>query len=758
MFWVWVVSFYLTTSVSAAAFFEGDEGGAVSGLVTDPAGAVLIGARVLVTQQPGGQAREVATDKQGRYALKDLPQGRYTVEAQAQGFLSLSREVSLSAGEQAKVDFVLPLPTFGESVLVTARAGTDLERVAGGSSVVPPAEIEQSRAVNLKDALGFTPGVLAQSRFGADESQLSVRGSGLRNNFHLRGINLLINSIPYQDADGFSDFESLELMATERIEVWKGANALRFGGNSMGGAINFVTPTGLTAPRLQLRLQGGSFGTFKGQLATGGRRGSLRHYLSFSDTELDGYRAHSQQGRQRFFGNFGFTLDERTDLRVDLVYANVSEKLPGSLTAAEFQADPQQADPVNVAQDWGRFYDFVRAGVGLTRRLGAGQELELIAFGQYRNMDHPIFLVLDQDGRTFGAEVRYRVEGSLGGRADRLVLGFAPQVGDISERRYVNLNGQRGPLVALFGTEALNYGFYFENQLDLAPQLTFIAGGRVDRATRRFEDRFLADGDRSDERVYSAFSPRFGLLFRAGETQIFGNLSRSYEPPLLLELTSFGAPGFLDLKAQDAWQYEVGTRGRRTDRLSWDFSFFDVEIEDEILNVNVTPFPFAPFTIPSYRNAPKTRHLGVELGGEVGLGRSALAANDRLRLRLAYTWSRFRFVEDPAYTGKFLPGAPPHILRSELRYEHPRGIWVAPMLDWCPASYFVDSANTARNEAYAVVNLKAGYEGRKLGLYFELQNLTDRLYSASVQVDNALGRYYEPTAGRSAYLGLRYRF
>lgn len=363
---------------------------------------------------------------------------------------------------------MLPLPTFGESVLVTARAGTDLERVPGGSSVVPPAEIEQSRAVNLKDALGFTPGVLAQSRFGADESQLSVRGSGLRNNFHLRGINLLINSIPYQDADGFSDFESLELMATERIEVWKEANALRFGGNSMGGAINFVTPTGLTAPRLPLRLQGGSFGTFKGQLAAGGRRGSLRHYLSFSDTEPDGYREHSQQGRQRFFGNFGFTLDERTDLRVDLVYANVSEKLPGSLTAAEFQANPQQADPVNVAQDWGRFYDFVRAGVGLTRRLGDHQELELIAFGQYRNMDHPIFLVLDQDARTFGGEIRYRVEGSLAGRADRLVLGFAPLLGDISERRYVNLSGQRGPLVALFGTEALNYGFYFENQIELA--------------------------------------------------------------------------------------------------------------------------------------------------------------------------------------------------------------------------------------------------------------------------------------------------
>jgi len=47
--------------------------------------------------------------------------------------------------------------------------------------------IEQTRAANLKDVLDFVPGVMIRPRFGAaDESQLSIRGSGLRNNFHLR--------------------------------------------------------------------------------------------------------------------------------------------------------------------------------------------------------------------------------------------------------------------------------------------------------------------------------------------------------------------------------------------------------------------------------------------------------------------------------------------------------------------------------------------------------------------------------------------
>ena len=84
------------------------------------------------------------------------------------------------------------------------------------------------------------------------------------------------------DADGFGDFESLDLMATERIELWKGANALRFGGNQAGGAINFVTPTGETAPELTVRALGGSFGLLKAQVASGGVRGPLGYYASFS--------------------------------------------------------------------------------------------------------------------------------------------------------------------------------------------------------------------------------------------------------------------------------------------------------------------------------------------------------------------------------------------------------------------------------------------------------------------------------------------
>ncbi|HMB55332.1 MAG TPA: TonB-dependent receptor, partial [Thermoanaerobaculia bacterium] len=608
------------------------------------------------------------------------------------------------------------------------------------------------------DVLFYVPGVLAQSRWGADETQLSVRGSGLRNNFHHRGLNLLINGVPYQDADGFGDFETLDLMVIERVELWKGANALRHGGNTLGGALNFVTYSGATGAPLEADLLAGSYDLTKAKVGLAGDVGAGGSYfLSASFSDHGGYRDHAEQERTRLFGNLRWQLGDGLEAWVDAIYADVSEELPGALTREQFDADPRQAAANNVAQGYGRFYDYGRLGFGVRRRFGR-QSLEATVFAQVRDVDHPIFQVLDQDQRTVGGEVRWSYEGAPADRLERVVVGFAPQVGDNDERRFENLAGERGELVAEFGAEAENLGFYVESQWRLAPRWTLSAGGRFDEATRTYEDRFLADGDRSDERTFSAASPKLGVLWRpSDDSELFANVSRAHEPPLTLELTGFGSPGFLDLEAQDAWQAEIGSRGQLASGLGWQLSLYEIEIDDEIVNENVRPFPGAPFTIPTYRNAEQTRHRGVELGISAPLARDLAVGGDRLSTQLAYTFSDFHFVDDPVFGDNDLPGAPRHVLRAELRYEHPRGHWIAPNVDWSPADYYVDSANTVENDGYAVFNLRGGWQWGRLGLYVEVVNLGDETYSGSVQVDSADGRFYEPADARSFSVGLRWR-
>jgi iron complex outermembrane receptor protein len=119
--------------------------------------------------------------------------------------------------------------------LAEEEARKELERTPGGVGFVGEKEIEESRALNEKDVLNFIPGVFIRPRFGAEESQISIRGSGLRNNFHVRGVNILMDGFAINNADGFGVFGLLDLLTAKRIEVYKGANALRLGGNTLGG-------------------------------------------------------------------------------------------------------------------------------------------------------------------------------------------------------------------------------------------------------------------------------------------------------------------------------------------------------------------------------------------------------------------------------------------------------------------------------------------------------------------------------------------
>lgn len=749
--WFLVVVLASIAFISPAAAVEA----VVTGRVVDAEGTPVPDASIRLVPQPSARVLEASTDATGRFTISRVSSGASTLEIEATSYLPARKEVAVPVSGSLFVEIRLERSVFTEHVVVTGVVGKDIQSVPGGTAVVSLEDIESSLAHNLKDLVNFVPGVLAQPRFGAEESQVSIRGSGLRNNFHHRGTNLLINGIPYQDADGFGDFESLDLLAMERIEIWKGANALRYGGNTTGGAINFVTHDGGTAPPWGAIGEGGSYGLQKAQAAAAGALGSATYYVSASHTDLDGYRDHSAQDRDRVFANVRWALGADTALVADVSYADVVEELSGSLSRAEFEQDPRQAGDEQVAQDWGRRYHFGRMALGALHRLEDNEEIGVSIYGQQRDMIHPIFQVLDQDQRTLGGEVHYRRDGPAGSRLRRIVTGFSLQVGRTKERRYENDGGRPGDLTAQFDATAKNYGAYFEGELGLTPSLSLVLGGRADRAVRSFDDRFPSDGDRSDERTFSGVTPRIGVLWAAGaDLQVFGNVTRSSEPPLLLEMTSFGAPGFLPLEAQDTWQYEVGSRGRLVGRLSWDVAAYFSSIRNEFINTSVQPFPGAPFTVPSYRNAERTRHMGLELGSDVTL-LDRIAG--RLSWRTAYTLSRFRFDDDPSFGSNDLPGAPRHLVRSEVRFQRPLGFWVAPAVDWSPSSFFVDSANTEKNDPYATLNIRGGYDWRGVGLYAQATNLTDRRYSASVVVDDALGRYYEPSNGRSYYAGLRWR-
>jgi iron complex outermembrane recepter protein len=96
-------------------------------------------------------------------------------------------------------------------------------------------------------------------------------------------------------------------------------------------------------------------------------------------------------------------------------------------------------------------------------------------------------------------------------------------------------------------------------------------------------------------------------------------------------------------------------------------------------------------------------------------------------------------------------------MTTELKYTHPSGFSLAPSVEWIPQSYFVDSQNTVKNDGWTNLSLRADWTTQYgMTLFAAGQNLANRRFSQSVQVDNAAGKYFEPADARSFYAGLRW--
>src|SRR5215813_12108909 len=97
--------------------------GQITGLISDPAGAVVAGARVTVTNRDTGIVRETGTNEQGYYTFALLNPGTYELGVQKTGFKAMTRPgVKLDVAQIARVDLALQLGEVQDSITVITEA------------------------------------------------------------------------------------------------------------------------------------------------------------------------------------------------------------------------------------------------------------------------------------------------------------------------------------------------------------------------------------------------------------------------------------------------------------------------------------------------------------------------------------------------------------------------------------------------------------------------------------------------------------
>lgn len=650
------------------------------------------------------------------------------------------------------------------AVQTAEQALREIQQTPGGVAVVPAdAYKNNSVASTIKDILDYVPGVFAQPKFG-DDTRLSIRGSGLSRNFHLRGVQLYMDGIPINTSDGYGDFQEIDPTAYKFVEVWKGANALRFGANSLGGAINFVTPTGRDANINSAGIDMGSFGYRRFQGNVGGSNGPWDGFFAASNQQSQGFRDHSYGHDTRASGNIGYQFSPDFETRFYIDANDVRQRIPGSVTRTSALTNPEAAAPVNVANDWQRNIDTVRIANKTTMRFD-NTTVEFGAFGVDRHLMHPIFQWLDYRYKDYGGFVRATDDRAIDGYRNKFVAGINILNGTIEAQQYVNTGGYKGAPMSSLLQKPENYSGYAENSFYFLPNVAFVAGTQYLFAVRDQKVNFSLNGDVDGRSTFSLWSPKTGILWEVDPTwQVFGNISRSAEVPSFGESVapSFQNPTyptipFFDIKAQTATTYEIGTRGKRPD-LTWELTGYRANIRNELMcfysnfgNCNVT-------------NADRTVHQGIEAGLGAAIFKNIFVQGhgaDKLWVNLAYTYNDFRFDNDPTYGNNQIPGAPRHYLRGELLYKHPTGFYIGPNIEWVPEAYYVDSANTLATQAYAIWGLKAGVDDGKYSFYLEARNIANKAYIASASIINQANPsspLFEPGTGRAVYAGMKVRW
>jgi iron complex outermembrane receptor protein len=647
-------------------------------------------------------------------------------------------------------------------------------QIPGAFTIRTNDDMDLGRASNFQDLLQRVPGVFLQSENGMEVSKVSIRGSGITSEDEPLGVMFLMDGLNFNQADGETVLEDIDIAAINYAEVFRGADAFRYGALTLGGAINLVPFTGYNVAPFQVRLEGGSYGFFRGDMSGGAVQGRFDEYGAISFREREGFRDHSRENTEIFFGDLGYKFNDEVVNRFYLTLDRFDRNLPGGLTKSQMEDDPMQANPLAVIQDWNKSLSNVRMADKLSIQTDQIQ-FSAGAFWYHHDVENRGFFSADfREGieqfysDNVGANLHLVSRHQLFGLRNILTIGVSPQYEKEPSENYENIFGHTGATTARGTGISVNLPSYFDDQLYLTQRFSILAGAQAIFAERHFIDEFVTDteGNQSHRQNFWGFTPKLGAMYEINpKTQAFINFSRTWQPPSFDNMVEFtegpnSSVVYTPLQPQHAWTIEIGTRGEYS-RFQWELSLYRSWVRDELLEINDV---FGNDL--GARNVPHTIHQGIEAGLEVELFRDILVpkqsnrAGDRVSLEQSYTLNDFHMDGNAIYGDNRLPSIPVHVYEAQLLYQAPSGWYAGPNLQCNFSRYPVDEANTLFADSYVLLGFRAGFRRASgFSVFVDCRNLTNQTYAAAVDViadarTEEDPEIFHPGDGRSFYGGV----
>ncbi len=665
-----------------------------------------------------------------------------------------------------------------------------LERIPGSGDVIDRDALDTSRVFTTNEALRKVPGINAR-----DEE-----GFGLRPNIGIRGLNptrstkvtLLEDGIPlsYAPYGDNASYYHPPIDRYERIEVLKGSGQVLYGPQTIGGVINYVTPTPTEA-----------FSGFIG--VTGGNRDYLNAHARLSGGGLmldmmhkqgDGARDNTHSELRDISLKKVFAIGDRQGVTLRANYYTEDSTVTYSgITNAEYRNFGARYNPFKNDS-----FETRRIGLSATHEIAFNADTSLITnlYGSSFNRDWwrqsstttdtqcgNAFRDARLAGQTvnpdscnsvqgrlrdyyqFGIEPRLRTRHAFLGAPSELETGFRLHH-EKQERKQLNgaAPGARIGTLTEDNERDTNAIAAFAQNKFLLGALTIAPGLRYEFIDVKRTDRRV--GGNSGSESLSAVIPSLGATYVIQEgTTVFAGVHRGFAPPRVEDLVTTGtgpAATFTNVGAERSWNFEAGTRAQISKQLNVQATFFRNNFQRLIAVGSI-----AGGNLPLSQG--EALFQGLELGGRYGDPSGVYSTAAITFLPTAEQSTAFTAVSNGAavagsQAGKRLPYAPKTTATIAVGYATSAGLDVNLEAQHV-GEQFSDFGNVAdpnsdasgqfgKIDAFTVFNATANYQLRQYGLtlFVTVKNIADKVYI----VDRTRGIL--PGSPRLVQAGLRWEF
>lgn len=643
-------------------------------------------------------------------------------------------------------------------------------------------------AQSVADMVVTIPGVTVLQGNGPRDTVVSVRGSGARQSYGLKNLQVTEDGFPVTQSDGTARADLIDPHAYEGVDVFQGPASTLYGNYAINGAINFRTRAGADVNGLELGSDFGSFGQSNQYMTLGAGNRAYDFTLFASDVRGDGFIPNSRYATST--ENMRLRVNVGPSDRLVLKFINnvTDTHLPLRLSLGQYLANPFQQGCANAAR---AASGCASVNLLVNGRDGATQATSPQQAGLGR-FDRRTIVGLrwehDFDPRTtwrtqFTYDQRhtdqptsatdftgpfnsYNVQTDLTNRADVAGTSLTSDVAasyDYLDYGYQVYNltpeggATRGALNSTSYGHQSNAGLRFQEDWKFAPRWHAVIGlGGTYSEVGAFETLYAYTAASTSRRFVTAnrfffnLAPEASLVYAPSRDWTFyTRVGTAYATPSYSSFftTPQGTYGSnTQLKSETSVGIDIGADWHPSPSLTLQatgfYEFYRNELVSQSAGVNT---PAGTFTF----NAPASQHRGVELAANWQPLRRMLPG---VRMTLSYTYdnqvytaysevlSTSTMSRSISRSGNLIPGVEPHFLDARVLYDQPDGIFKGlggfAEVTW-RSDFFIDNANLISAPGYELLNLEIHYDpparlgwAHRLHTYFEVQNVTNQIYAA----------------------------